>query len=174
MTFALLIIYLDSLYQLHTSVSLKWNVELEAICMDIVAAFTEFSVLTSHDSLYNYVFHWLYSPLWLWPLVSQFHDHVTECRTPWTRDQPVAWPQPKHRTPENVYILTYGAGPFLRSRQFCSYSRISQHFMEPEGSLNTHPYQTSMLYMGFEATIPVYERPKTMHASDLWATVTGA
>jgi hypothetical protein len=28
-----------------------------------------------------------------------------------------------------------GAEPFLRSRQLCSYSRISEHFMEPEGSL---------------------------------------
>jgi hypothetical protein len=32
-------------------------------------------------------------------------------------------------------ILTYGAEPFLRSCQFCSHSRTSQHFMEPEGSL---------------------------------------
>jgi hypothetical protein len=83
MTFALLIIYLDSLYQLHTSVSLKWNVELETICMEIVTSFTEFSTLTSHDSLYNYyIFDWLYSPLGPWPLISQFHDHFTECRTP--------------------------------------------------------------------------------------------
>jgi hypothetical protein len=36
---------------------------------------------------------------------------------------------------QNYYLLTYGAGPFLRRRQLCSYSRISQHFMEPEGSL---------------------------------------
>jgi hypothetical protein len=27
------------------------------------------------------------------------------------------------------------AEPFLRNRQLCSYSRIPQHFMEPEGSL---------------------------------------
>jgi hypothetical protein len=44
------------------------------------------------------------------------------------------------------YLLTHGAEPFWRSRQFCSYSRISQHFMEPEGSLqcsqepSTGPY----------------------------------
>ncbi|PNF13898.1 hypothetical protein B7P43_G10657, partial [Cryptotermes secundus] len=31
--------------------------------------------------------------------------------------------------------LTHGAEPFWRSRQFCSYSRTSQHFMELEGSL---------------------------------------
>jgi hypothetical protein len=42
--------------------------------------------------------------------------------------------------------LTHGAEPFLRSRQLCSYSRTSQHFMECEGSLpcsqepSTGPY----------------------------------
>jgi hypothetical protein len=34
-----------------------------------------------------------------------------------------------------TYLLTHGAEPFWWSRQFCSFSRISQHFMEPEGSL---------------------------------------
>jgi hypothetical protein len=47
----------------------------------------------------------------------------------------------------NLYhSLTHGAEPFLRSRQLCSYSRTSQHFMEPEYSLlcsqepSTGPY----------------------------------
>jgi hypothetical protein len=31
--------------------------------------------------------------------------------------------------------LTHGAEPFLRNHQLCSYSRNSQHFMEPEGPL---------------------------------------
>jgi hypothetical protein len=34
----------------------------------------------------------------------------------------------------STYLLTYGAEPFLRSRQLCSPSRTSQHFMELEGS----------------------------------------
>jgi hypothetical protein len=36
----------------------------------------------------------------------------------------------------------YGAEPFLRSCQLCSYSRTSPHFMEPEGSQerSTAPY----------------------------------
>jgi hypothetical protein len=37
--------------------------------------------------------------------------------------------------PEVTYLLTHGAEPFLRSRQLCSYSRTSQRFMEPAGSL---------------------------------------
>jgi hypothetical protein len=43
-------------------------------------------------------------------------------------------------------LLTHEAEPFLRRSQICSYSRISQHFMEPEGSLpcsqepSTGPY----------------------------------
>jgi hypothetical protein len=32
------------------------------------------------------------------------------------------------------HSLTHRAEPFLRSRQLCSHSRTSQHFMEPEGS----------------------------------------
>jgi hypothetical protein len=32
----------------------------------------------------------------------------------------------------------HGSEPFLRNRQFCSYSRISQHFVEPGGSLLFH------------------------------------
>jgi hypothetical protein len=32
------------------------------------------------------------------------------------------------------YLLTSGAESFFRSRQLCSHSRTSQHFMEPEGS----------------------------------------
>jgi hypothetical protein len=33
------------------------------------------------------------------------------------------------------FSLTHGAEPFLRSCHFCSHSRTSQGFMEPEGSL---------------------------------------
>jgi hypothetical protein len=32
-------------------------------------------------------------------------------------------------------LFTHGAEPFWRSRQLCSYSRTSQHFTEPKGSL---------------------------------------
>jgi hypothetical protein len=45
-----------------------------------------------------------------------------------------------------TYLLTHDVEPFLRSRQLCSHSRTSQHFMEPEGSIScsqepsTSPY----------------------------------
>jgi hypothetical protein len=44
------------------------------------------------------------------------------------------------------YLLTYRAEPFLRIWQSCNYSRTSQHFKEPEGSIprsqepSTGPY----------------------------------
>jgi hypothetical protein len=37
-------------------------------------------------------------PLWSIGLISQFLDHFTDVRTPWTSDQLVAKPLPKHRT----------------------------------------------------------------------------
>jgi hypothetical protein len=37
-----------------------------------------------------------------------------------------------------TYLRTYGADPFLRSRQLCSYSRISQQFTEPDVHYSVH------------------------------------
>jgi hypothetical protein len=50
------------------------------------------------------------------------------------------------KAPLRPYLLTYGAEPFLRSRQMCSPSRTPQHFMELQGSIpcsqepSTGPY----------------------------------
>jgi hypothetical protein len=35
-----------------------------------------------------------------------------------------------------THSLAHGAEPFMRSRQLCSHTRTSQHFMEPEGSIS--------------------------------------
>jgi hypothetical protein len=53
------------------------------------------------------IFYRLYSPRGPWPLF-QFHDHFTDDRTPWTSDQLVARPLPKHRTTQtqNKHIHT--------------------------------------------------------------------
>jgi hypothetical protein len=41
-------------------------------------------------------------------------------------------------------------------------------------NINTYTYQTSMPCVGFEPTIPASERPKTVHALNCSATVTGS
>jgi hypothetical protein len=43
-------------------------------------------------------------------------------------------------------IRRHGSEPFLRSRQLCSYSRTSQHFMEPEDSLPCSQEASTGLY----------------------------
>jgi hypothetical protein len=47
-----------------------------------------------------------------------------------------------------IIIITHGAEPFLKSCQLCSYSRTSQHFMEPEGSLPCSQELSTGSYLG--------------------------
>jgi hypothetical protein len=44
------------------------------------------------------IFHWLYSPHELLPLIFQFHNRFTDVRTPWTGDQLVERSLSAHRT----------------------------------------------------------------------------
>jgi hypothetical protein len=61
----------------------------------------------------------------------------TDCRTPWTGDQPIARPLPTHGTTQTQNKRT----------------------------------QISMPRVGFEPTIPAFERAKTVHDLDGPATV---
>jgi hypothetical protein len=81
------------------------------------------------------------SPCYLLPLLTfKCFSSVSpqNVRIIWNRQRPP--PSTSHME------FTHGAEPFFRSRQLCSYSRTSQHFMEPEGSLpysqepSTGPY----------------------------------
>jgi hypothetical protein len=94
-------------------------------------------LLDAYIYIYIYIFSLALQPPWALASDFQFRDHFTDGRTPWTSDQLIARPLPKHR-------------------------------------IDTYTYQTSMLYMGFEPTIPASERAKTVHALDRSATVTGA
>jgi hypothetical protein len=46
---------------------------------------------------YSHFFSLALQPPWALASVFQFHDHFTDCRTPWTSDQLVARPLPKYR-----------------------------------------------------------------------------
>jgi hypothetical protein len=53
-------------------------------------------------------FHWLYSPRGPWTIFSVLWSFFTDDRTPWTSDQLIARPLPKHRTTQtqNKHIHT--------------------------------------------------------------------
>jgi hypothetical protein len=82
---------------------------------------------------------WLYSSLLGLDCFFSFLILYAVGRTPWTGDQPVAGPQPTHRTTQTENKRT----------------------------------QTSMPRVGFEPTIAVLERTKTVHAPDRAATMIG-
>jgi hypothetical protein len=51
------------------------------------------------------------------------------------------------------HSLTHGAEPFLRSRQLCSYSRTSQHFMGPEGPYPEPDRLSTHLRLGLPSSL---------------------
>jgi hypothetical protein len=72
--------------------------------------------------------------------------------------------------PRNTFLITYithslthGAENFLESRQTCSYSRTSQHFMEPEGSLPCSQESSTVPYSELDRSIPPH--PISQHRS---------
>jgi hypothetical protein len=80
-------------------------------------------------------------------------------------------------TSKLLYSLTHGTEPFLRSRQLCSYSRTSQHFIEPAGSLpcsqepSTSPYpepDQSNSYHPILCRVLYYHQYPYSLVSDIW------
>jgi hypothetical protein len=59
------------------------------------------------------------------------------------------------------HSLAHGAEPFLRSRQLCSHSRTSQHFMEPEDSLPCSQEPSTGLYREPDQSNPSQPISKT-------------
>jgi hypothetical protein len=82
-------------------------------------------------------------PLWSIGLISQFYD--------------------------NVLLQTLGLLGRVISPSQDLYLNTGQH----KRRINAYTHQTSMFYVGFEPTIPVCERAKTVHVLDRSATVTG-
>jgi hypothetical protein len=60
-----------------------------------------------YDVVEKFKFFGYFLSLALQPLIFQFRDHFTDGRTPWTGDQLVARPLPKHRTTKTENKHTY-------------------------------------------------------------------
>jgi hypothetical protein len=67
-----------------------------------------YSLVYNYDASFAGVNHLFLSlalqPHWALASAFQFHDHFTDDRTPWTSDQLVARPLPKHRTTQTQKI----------------------------------------------------------------------
>jgi hypothetical protein len=85
----------------------------------------------------NFFFRWLYSLLWPWSLISQFHDHFTDGRTPWTSDQPVARPLPKRRTTQTqnkrIHIINIHALSGIQTHDPCVRANEDSTCLRPLG-----------------------------------------
>jgi hypothetical protein len=64
-------------------------------------------------------------------------------------------------------VLTLRAEPFMRSRQLCSSSRASQHFVEPEGSLPSSQHFSTGPYPEPDKSNPYYPILSLRHISML-------
>jgi hypothetical protein len=63
-----------------------------------------------------------------------------------------------------MMYLTYGAKPFLRSRQLCSHSKTSQHFMKPEGPLPCSQKPSTGPYPGARLILSIPSHPISLRS----------
>jgi hypothetical protein len=77
-------------------------------------------------------------PSMLWKPIVQYRVHKSSETNERISSNFDIWVYSKHIWVNlvlfRIHLLTPGAEPFLKSRQFCSCLRTSQHSMEPEGS----------------------------------------
>jgi hypothetical protein len=69
-----------------------------------------------------------------------------------------------HTSNSGRYSLIHGAEPFLRSRQLCSYSRTSQHFMELERSLPCSQEPSTGPYPEQDQSNPIHTIPSYLRS----------
>jgi hypothetical protein len=93
------LVWCDTLWSGVTVPIFKRDIMIPSCALKIEeAGCFETSVPVYQTKRLHTFFHWLYRPLGPWPLIFRFHDHSTDGRTPWTSDELVARPLPKHRT----------------------------------------------------------------------------
>jgi hypothetical protein len=98
----------------------------------------------------------------LWALVAfQFPDPVTDGRTPWTSDQLVARPLPKHRTSQTQNKRAH-------TPNIHALSGIRTH----DHSVQASEDSSCLRQLGYRDRL-ASERAETVHALDRSATVTG-
>jgi hypothetical protein len=66
-----------------------------------------------YPCVHSFIHQWLYSPLLGPGLFFSFVIVFTDCRIPWTSDQPVSKPLPTHRTAQTVKTHTQTSMPWV-------------------------------------------------------------
>jgi hypothetical protein len=96
------------------------------------------------------------------PLIQFRNNYFTDSRAPWTGDQPVASPVPKHRT-------THKQNKRIHTPNIHALSGIRTH----DPSVRASEDSSCLRPLGYCDRL-ASERAKTVHALDCAATVTGA
>jgi hypothetical protein len=104
-------------------------------------------------------FHWLYSSLGPWPLIFQLHNHFTDGMTPWTSDELVARPVPKHRATQtqnkHINIPNIHALCGVRAHDYGFRASEDNTCLRPLGYCDRPNYDSSCKKLGW-TMVPVF------------------
>jgi hypothetical protein len=94
-------------------------------------------------------------PPWALASAFQFHDHFTDSRTPWTSDQLVARPLPKHRTTQtqNKHIHTPNIHALCGIRTYDPGFRASEDHSATVTGCSTYALEFSLTYYPLDLLI---------------------